>query len=97
MRCAGGRTLCRPRHARKEQQSGISAPDRVPLRECVLCLRFPDRRTLEFPALVTTAGWLRHRESAARSGRCIRSRYEGGRRCSVCAKSPIFRPHLQGS
>jgi len=37
----------------------------------LLCLRFLDRRTSVFPAFVTTAGWLRHRESAVRSGRFI--------------------------
>ncbi|TNB47074.1 transposase [Martelella lutilitoris] len=32
---------------------------------------------LDFPALITMAGWRRHRDYATRSGRCIRSLNEG--------------------
>jgi len=38
-----------------------------------MVLRSPilDRRRLEFPALITVTGWLRHRECAVQSERCI--------------------------
>ena len=61
------------------------------------CPRILDRLKPKFSALVTTAGWLRRRENAARSGRYIRSRHGVDHRCSVCANPPAFRPHPQGS
>jgi hypothetical protein len=56
-----------------------------------------DRRELEFSALITMAGWLRHRIYAGQSGRYIRWPSEDVPRCSIDAKSPTFRGNLQGS
>ena len=35
-----------------------------------------DRRELNFSRYFTLMGWLRHRDNARQSGRCIRSRWE---------------------
>ena len=43
-----------------------------------------------FPAPITMASWLRHRDSAGQSGRYIRSPSEGVPHFSIDAKSQIF-------
>ena len=63
----------------------------------VRCSPTLDRRMLEFSGSVMATGWLRRRDNAGRSGRCIRSRYGVGLRCSAYAKSPVFLACPQGS
>ena len=48
---------------------------------------------LEFCALLTMAGWLRHRGYAAKSAVCCRSRRGGVLHCSICANPPPFSGH----
>lgn len=47
--------------------------------------------------VVMATGWLRRRDNAGQSERCIRSRYGVGLRCSVDANPPAFLGHPQGS
>ena len=44
------------------------------VRRLLHCYPALDRRKVDFPASFTMTGWLRHRDNAGQSGRCIRSR-----------------------